>query len=94
MVGIGPDTATLGAIFRATSEGIVDNIFQLMTPELLAAYGVKRVITSGSVLFQNLLVRERVEKVLSGWLEVHAGSESDSAFGAAKVALLCLSDSS
>ena len=88
--GISAHNATLGALFRAASEGIVDNVFGMLPPEVLASRGVKRIIGSGSVLSQNPLVQRRLQQVLAGKLEVVQGDESDAAFGAAKAALAVL----
>ncbi|KAL8573321.1 hypothetical protein ACOMHN_032783 [Nucella lapillus] len=90
VTGISAHNATLGAMFRAVSEGIVDNIFKLLPPEVLVSKGINRIVGSGSVLAQNPLVRQRLEKVLSGKMEFTQGSESDAAFGAAKAALALL----
>ena len=90
VTGISAHNATLGALFRAASEGIVDNIFQLLPLDVLVAKGVRRIIGSGSVLFQNPLVLRRMQQVLAGKVDFVQGSGSDAAFGAAKAALTIL----
>ncbi|XP_076453153.1 sedoheptulokinase-like isoform X2 [Babylonia areolata] len=92
LTGISAHNATLGALFRAASEGIVDNILRLLPPEVLVARGVKRIVGSGSVLAQNPLVLRRLQQRLaaSEEMEFVQGSESDAAFGAAKAALAFL----
>ena len=87
VTGVSAHNATLGAVFRAASEGIVDNIFRLLPVDVLVAKGVKRIISSGSVLSQNPLVRRRLQQVLAGKVDFVRGSGSDAAFGAAKAAL-------
>lgn len=86
VTGISAHNATLGAVFRAASEGIVNNIFQLLPLDVLVAKGVKRIVGSGSVLSQNPLVLQRLQQVLAGKVDFVQGSGSDAAFGAAKAA--------
>lgn len=86
VTGISAHNATLGAVFRAVSEGIVNNIFQLLPLDVLVAKGVKRIVGSGSVLSQNPLVLQRLQQVLAGKVDFVQGSGSDAAFGAAKAA--------
>lgn len=87
-VGISCDNATLGGLFRAISEGVVDNIFQLMPVEVLVDHGVTKVFGSGSVLCQNPMVLQRLEGALGDKIAFERGNESDSALGAAKAAMV------
>lgn len=84
--GISAHNVSLGAIFRAASEGIVDNIFTLLPLDVLLSKGVTRIVGSGSVLSQNVLVLHRLKQVLTGKVSFVRGNESDAAFGAAKAA--------
>ena len=92
--GISPSNASLGALFKAASYGIVDNVFRMVPVDLLLAHRVSRIIATGSVFAHNPLVLRRLGAVLpEGVGIVHAMSRGPQ-HGAAEVALTCCVDSS
>ena len=65
----GMDYASLsnvGMLFHALSEGVVDHLHSMVSPEYLARQGVARLHVSGSVPTSNLIVLERLRELYSG----------------------------
>ena len=65
----GMDYASLsnvGLLFHALSEGVVDHLHSMVSPEYLARQGVARLHVSGSVPTSNLAVLERLRELYSG----------------------------
>ena len=77
----------LGEVYRCLCEGIVQNLHMMMPCILLIESGIKQLVLSGSVIDKNPWIKEHVNKLYGEPLVVLTGRGTDSALGAAKVAL-------
>ncbi|XP_020820441.1 sedoheptulokinase isoform X2 [Phascolarctos cinereus] len=82
---ISPSNLSLGHVTRALCRGIVQNIHAMLPSQQLKAWGIERVIGSGSALSRNEVLRQEAEKAFP--LPFSYGQDVDAAAGAALVML-------
>uniref|UniRef100_A0A8D0T919 Sedoheptulokinase n=2 Tax=Sus scrofa TaxID=9823 RepID=A0A8D0T919_PIG len=76
---------SLGHVTRALCRGIVQNLHSMLPFQQLQAWGVERVIGSGSALSRNEVLKQEVQRAFP--LPVAYGQDVDAAVGAALVML-------
>lgn len=83
--GINLSNLSLGSVFRATCEGLVENLHSMMPRETLVEAGVTRILGNGSGLSRNPVLQKAVERRYDLPLVFTCGG--DAAKGAAVSAL-------
>ncbi|XP_028390420.1 sedoheptulokinase [Phyllostomus discolor] len=76
---------SLGHVTRALCRGIIQNLHSMLPFQQLKEWGVERVVSSGSALSRNEVLREEVQKAFP--FPVSFGQDVDAAVGAALVML-------
>jgi sedoheptulokinase len=74
--------ASIGHVFAATCRGLITNLRDMISVQLLRKLGCKRVVATGSALIRNPVLRKCLEEEFAGF-EIVYKSSSDSALGAA-----------
>ncbi|XP_068601040.1 sedoheptulokinase [Brachionichthys hirsutus] len=72
---------SLGHVTRALCHGVLDNLTSMMPAERLRQAGVRRIVSSGSAVVRNEVLRQEVEKAFP--FAVEYGQDADSAVGVA-----------
>ncbi|XP_044586577.1 sedoheptulokinase-like isoform X1 [Cotesia glomerata] len=85
VTGITLNSLTLGSVFRSLCSGVIRNLHNMMSQDLLKAKGIKRIVGNGSGLVRNPVLQKEV----TNWykLPLELGQSGDAAFGAALAAL-------
>ncbi|KAM8818290.1 sedoheptulokinase [Rhynchonycteris naso] len=76
---------SLGHVTRALCRGIVQNLHSMLPFQQLKEWGVERVVSSGSALSKNKVLKEEVQRAFP--FPVSFGQDVDAAMGAALVML-------
>ncbi|XP_005093697.1 sedoheptulokinase [Aplysia californica] len=85
----GSNFASVGKIFRAASEGLLNHLHSMISAKFLVSQGISRLLVSGSVPVRNSIVRRRLEELYSGEsLQVVMNPEGQEAVGSAVGAAL------
>lgn len=76
---------SLGHVTRALCRGIVQNLHSMLPSQQLREWGVERVVSSGSALSRNQVLKQEVQRAFP--FPVSFGQDVDAAVGAALVTL-------
>ncbi|XP_036297508.1 sedoheptulokinase [Pipistrellus kuhlii] len=82
---ISSSALSLGHVTRALCRGIVQNLHSMLPFQRLREWGVERVVSSGSALSRNEVLKQEVQRAFP--LPVSFGQDVDAALGAALVML-------
>ena len=74
---------TLGSVFCALCKGLITNLNNMMSQEVLRRNGVERIVGSGTALVKNKLLQQEIEKQFELPLVLCEDSKADAAVGAA-----------
>ncbi|XP_068186586.1 sedoheptulokinase isoform X2 [Antennarius striatus] len=83
IANISTSNLSLGHLTRALCRGVLDNITSMMPVERLQQAGIRRIVSSGSAVVRNQVLRQEVERAFP--LAVEYGQNADSAVGVAMV---------
>ena len=70
--------SNVGLLFHSLSEGVVNHLHCMVSPEYLASQGIARLQVSGSVPTNNVVVIDRLRLLYSG--RAHASENKDHVF--------------
>ncbi|XP_006105195.1 sedoheptulokinase [Myotis lucifugus] len=82
---ISSEALSLGHVTRALCRGIVQNLHSMLPSQQLREWGVERVVSSGSALSRNEVLKQEVQRAFP--FPVSFGQDVDAAVGAALVML-------
>jgi sedoheptulokinase len=82
---IHPHNLSLSALFRSICRGIIQNIQELMSEEILLAHGIQTIYGTGSALLRNPILQEELQRIFHKLDIIICHDVSDSAAGAAFV---------
>jgi sedoheptulokinase len=80
---ITPLNTGLGSVYRALSNGVIQNLHGMMTQDFLLAAGVTRIIGCGTALCKNKVLQEQVKHMYKLPLVISEETDADAAVGAA-----------
>ncbi|XP_014397422.1 PREDICTED: sedoheptulokinase [Myotis brandtii] len=85
VTGISSAALSLGHVTRALCRGIVQNLHSMLPSQQLREWGVERVVSSGSALSRNEVLKQEVQRAFP--FPVSFGQDVDAAVGAALIML-------
>ncbi|XP_034942018.1 sedoheptulokinase-like [Chelonus insularis] len=85
ITGVTLDTLQLGSVFRALCSGVIRNLHNMMSLDLLKEKGIKRIVGNGSGLVRNSVLQKEVIRWYK--LPLELGNSGDAALGAALAAI-------
>ncbi|KAK0178618.1 hypothetical protein PV327_007494 [Microctonus hyperodae] len=86
VTGITLDTLHLGSVFRSLCSGVIRNLHNMMSQDLLKEKGIKRIVGNGSGLVRNTVLQQEVLHWYK--LPLELGHSGDAALGAALSAII------